>query len=282
MDFQGARQIWNEQAQRLSILIPFVGDNSPFGVTVNLAPVFYWFGEHDRRIASVSYGGFTTVQAQAGRVYPQSVNIAAAQQENVIYSSVVIMPTGGLGGAQMVVASRTNKTFINSFSTSGNVSNQTQMRAIFNPKLSLQALVITECALASEPNPRNLPICPVTAKDNEYSVPPSGTPVPAVPEISNSPKIDCAALGKSLQEAYRDLSLATRQYAFNIASLALLCAAGFVGGLATPPPWNIAIVALTAAGCGFGLAALSIQRELLDIQSQRYREKFNEYGRLCS
>lgn len=83
-DFQGARQIWNEQAQRLSILIPFVGDTSPFGVTVNIAPVFFWFGEHERRVSSVNYGGFTLAAAKAGRVYPQTLNIAAAREANVV------------------------------------------------------------------------------------------------------------------------------------------------------------------------------------------------------
>ncbi len=278
-DFQGARQIWNEQAQRLSILIPFVGDTSPYGAIVNIAPVFFWFGEHEKRISSVSYGGFSKTQTASGRVYPQGLNLAAAIQDKVVFSSVIIKPTGQLGEANMAVASRATGQKVNWFSTRAPVTTQVQIKSMFNPKLTAQALVIVECAFASESNPRNLPICPVTpiTPGKDYSVPPSGTPQESQPIVN--PPVNCNDLAQQVNSL---AAASTRAYANLIGNIMVGAGACVLSAVTAPNPASFAVFLLVVTICAGGGTLIWVAIDGYQEAQRLFEDKSREYVAQCT
>ncbi len=284
-DFPAARQIWNEQAQMLTVLIPFVGDNSPYGVTVNIAPKFYAFTDHYYGIESASYGGFTAAEAKPDRLYLQGVSVAAVQQSNLVYSSVDITLSGTLGIARMMVMSKATKKMVNTFSTNGNVVTQNQMKTVFKSQISPQGFVVVPCALANESNPNNLPVCPpVWTPGKDYGVPPSGPVAETQPiPTTSAPTINCTALQNELRDMFRELESVRLEVALQGIALGASCILAIVGAASAPPPWNVLAVKVAAGGYCAAVAGIFFVIEArFQRQKAKYEAKLAEYVRVCS
>lgn len=271
-DFQKARQQWDSNSGKLVVKIPFLNDESPFGVSIIIVPTWYFFGAHQWQITQVVYGGLTFASTAPDRLYPTSLNIATVIQDRVVDASVLINPDGTLSNGQMMVISRSTRTIKNVFNVFGKITTQKQLQVLFRPQLNPQAVVAVPCVYPGQPNPNNWVICtPLSEKD--YTVNPDGTPTPTPPIIENAP-VNCNALAQQVNSLATTAREAQGVFGANVALGVTAC----LGLALLPPPFYV----LAIAGCPAAGVLIEISRQQMIRANNAYDKAAREYAQKCT